>query len=202
MGSTCIVGLAGGSASGKGEIAKELRKLLRELRVIGHDRYYLRGPSPPTMNYDEPTALETTLLCEHLDALRRGEEVQVPCYCFETHSRLPETKLITPGPVILVEGILVLAEQELRSRLDYSAFVDAPVDVRLERRIERDQRDRGRSRESVLDQWQATTQPMYEKHVAPSRDYARRVLDGEKDPAESARELHAAIQELCGDSPR
>ncbi|MBN2798865.1 MAG: uridine kinase [Deltaproteobacteria bacterium] len=179
-----IIGMAGGTASGKSTLA---RGLVAELGpsglLIGHDRYYRPlDPSetaPATAhNFDHPDSLETSLLITQLEALLRGEEVVLPRYDFASHRRAPEGDRIAPRPVLVVEGILVLAVPALREYMDYAVFVDAPDAIRLQRRVARDTTLRGRSREAVVEQYEGSVRPMHDLFVEPSRRYADLVIDG------------------------
>jgi uridine kinase len=155
-----------------------MRRILDEVSeslvaVLDHDAYYRDFPGltleeRTRQNFDHPRALETELLCAHLDALKEGKAIQKPVYDFGTHSRRPETVLVEPRPVVIVEGILVLADPDLVSRLDLCVFVRADDDIRLVRRIRRDVEERGRSVESVLTQYENTVRPMYLAFVEPS----------------------------------
>jgi uridine kinase len=145
--------------------------------LFQHDAYYfdlsfMPDPNPANINYDHPDSLETSLCVSHLQCLKHGEEVRQPIYDFSTHRRLDETKVLEPLPIILVEGILVLAEPLLRSEMDMRIYVDAEPDIRLLRRMERDITNRGRTVQSVRDQYYATVRPMFEQFVAPSKQHA------------------------------
>ncbi len=171
-----IIGLAGGSGSGKSTI---LRRLLEELgpervSVLEHDAYYRDLDDIPfedrlRINYDHPDSLETSLLVQHVEHLLEGRAVDKPIYDFTKHTRSSRTVRIDPTPIIIVEGILVLAEPELTERMDIRLFVDTDDDIRLMRRIRRDMIERGRSLESVLDQYEATVRPMHIEFVEPSK---------------------------------
>lgn len=171
-----IIGLAGGSGSGKSTI---LRRLLEELgpervSVLEHDAYYRDLDDIPfedrlRINYDHPDSLETSLLVQHVEHLLEGRAVDKPIYDFTRHTRSSSTVRIDPTPIIIVEGILVLAEPELTKRMDIRLFVDTDDDIRLMRRIRRDMIERGRSLESVLDQYEATVRPMHIEFVEPSK---------------------------------
>jgi len=171
-----IIGLAGGSGSGKSTI---LRRLLEELgpervSVLEHDAYYRDLDDIPfedrlRINYDHPDSLETSLLVQHVERLLEGRAVDKPIYDFTKHTRSSRTVRIDPTPIIIVEGILVLAEPELTERMDIRLFVDTDDDIRLMRRIRRDMIERGRSLESVLDQYEATVRPMHIEFVEPSK---------------------------------
>jgi uridine kinase len=174
-----VIGVAGGSGSGKTTLCRRLVERIGDERILlfQHDAYYhdlARMPvqDPAAINYDHPDALETGLCARQLEALRRGEEVDQPLYDFSTHRRREDTRRLDPRPVILVEGILVLAEPALREQMDLKIFVDADADVCILRRVERDMHERGRSLASVRDQYFRTVRPSFEQFVAPSRRYA------------------------------
>ena len=178
-----VIGLAGGSGSGKTTVQRKVMERFgsRRIALLDHDAYYRDlAHLPPErrarFNFDHPDALETGLMVEHLDALLAGDAVEKPTYDFATHSRRAETEPIDPRPVILVEGILVLAEPALRERMDVKLYVDAPDDVRLMRRIERDLHERGRSVESVLEQYRRTVRPMHLEFVEPSKRHADLII--------------------------
>ncbi|MEJ2204435.1 MAG: uridine kinase [Gemmatimonadota bacterium] len=174
-----VLGVAGGSGAGKSTVVREVRRMLGPGRtsVIHHDAYY-RDLShlPPaernTRNFDHPESLETELLVEHLGHLVAGHPVDMPIYDFRTHSRRQESRRLVPRPVLLIDGILVLADPRLRDLMDLKAFVDTDEETRLHRRIRRDMRDRGRTRESVLTQFQTDVRPMHHQFVEPSRAFA------------------------------
>ena len=191
---TLLVGLAGGSASGKTTICRELASRWPDLLTVAHDRYYLTVADPGRHNYDHPSALDSALLCEHLDRLGAGQSVELPCYDYATHRRSAAAERVEPRDVVLVEGILVLADPQLCSRFHLRVFVHAPDDVRLLRRIRRDAVERARSVESVLHQYERTVRPMHLRHVAPCRALADLVLDGEAPVEEEAARLEQAIR--------
>ncbi|HEX8385355.1 MAG TPA: uridine kinase [Rubricoccaceae bacterium] len=174
-----VIGIAGGSGSGKTTVQKRIMERFgtRRIALLDHDAYYrdlahLAPEQRARFNFDHPDALETDLMVAHLDALLAGQAVDKPTYSFETHSRLDATETVDPRPVILVDGILVLAEPALRDRMDVKLYVDAPDDVRLMRRIERDLHQRGRSIDSVLEQYRRTVRPMHLEFVEPSKRHA------------------------------
>ena len=186
---TLIIGIAGGSGSGKTTLTKRLAaEFPGELTVISHDSYYRAHDSMSyeercLLNYDHPDAYETDLLIAHLDALRRGESVECPVYDFRVHNRAAETRVIRPSRVIVLEGILILADEALRDRLDIRVFVDADADIRVLRRIKRDMRDRARSLESVSEQYQKTVKLMHDLYVEPSKKEADIIIPkGGKNP--------------------
>ena len=174
-----IIGIAGGSGSGKTTLALRLKERFgeNEVRLISHDSYYKRHDELPfeqrcQLNYDEPAALETELMAQHLDLLRQGQAIDCPIYDFTLHNRSEETVRVVPKKVIIVEGILIFENQALRDLMDIRIFVDTDADVRLCRRIKRDVNKRGRTLESVLSQYLQTVKPMHEKYVEPSKKFA------------------------------
>jgi uridine kinase len=181
-----LVGIAGGTASGKTTIAHKLVDTAgpNKADIVELDRYYraqdhIELAARHSLNYDHPNALEFELLIEHLKMLRNGDAVGTPVYDFATHTRLKgQTIRVEPKPIIFFEGILTLCVPKLRELFDTTIFVDAPDDIRLTRRIERDIRERGRTRESAIEQWNATVQPMYQQFCEPSRAFAEMELDG------------------------
>ena len=182
-----VIGIAGGTGSGKTTLMKNLiERFEGSVTVLSHDNYYRRNDHLTyeercQINYDEPAALETDLMARHLDALRHGETIQCPVYDFTQHNRSDKTIEISPKSVIIVEGILIFEDQALRDLMDIKIFVDTDADVRLCRRIKRDVNKRGRSLESVLTQYQQTVKPMHEKYVEPSKKFANLVvLEGGK----------------------
>ena len=177
-----VIGIAGGTGSGKTTLMKNLiARFAGDVTVLSHDNYYKRHDELPyeercKLNYDEPAALETDLMARHLEALRRGESILCPVYDFAVHNRSDETVRIVPQRVIIVEGILIFENRQLRDLMDIKIFVDTDADVRLCRRIKRDVNKRGRTLESVLLQYQQTVKPMHEKYVEPSKKYAHIVV--------------------------
>lgn len=173
-----VIGIAGGSGSGKTTLLKNIVETFGpSITVISHDNYYKRHDEMTyeersRLNYDEPAALETDLMVRQLEALRRGETIQCPVYDFTVHNRSNETLTIQPEKVIIVEGILIFTDKQLRDLMDIKIFVDTDADIRICRRIKRDVNKRGRSLESVILQYQQTVKPMHEKYVEPSKKYA------------------------------
>jgi uridine kinase len=174
-----VIGIAGGSGSGKTTVQRRIFERFGPGRIalLDHDAYY-RGlahlplEARARFNFDHPDALETDLMVAHLDRLLSGEPVEKPRYDFTHHRRLEETVRVEPRPVVIVEGILVLAEPALRERMDIRLYVDAADDVRLMRRIERDLHERGRTLEAVLAQYRDTVRPMHLEFVEPSKRHA------------------------------
>jgi uridine kinase len=178
-----LIGIAGGTGSGKTTVARAIYDHVGRDRIewIAHDSYYRNfealSPEERTrINFDHPDSLETELLVRHLDVLAKGSSVEVPVYDFTTHSRKPDTQHVEPRRVIIVEGILVLAEPELRKRIDIKLFVDTPADLRFLRRLVRDIQSRGRTLESVVEQYMDTVRPMHEEFVEPSKRYADLII--------------------------
>ena len=173
---TIIIGIAGGTGSGKTTLTARLRDHFGEdeVSVINHDSYYKRHDELPyeercKLNYDHPDSFDTALLVEHLQALRRGESVEVPVYNYAIHNRSDKTVTVHPAPVIIVEGILIFASPELCELMDLKVFVDTDADVRILRRIVRDVKARGRTLDSVVTQYLTTVKPMHEQFVEPSK---------------------------------
>ena len=177
-----VIGIAGGTASGKTTLMKNLiQEFGGEVTVLSHDNYYKRHDEMPyeercKLNYDEPAAFDTSLMVYHLDQLRHGYEIDCPVYDFTVHNRSDRTIHLVPKKVIIVEGILIFENEALRDLMDIRIFVDTDADVRLCRRIKRDVNKRGRTLESVLKQYQETVKPMHEKYVEPSKRYANIVV--------------------------
>ena len=173
-----VIGIAGGTGSGKTTLMKNLiQKYGENITVLSHDNYYKRHDEMTyeercLVNYDEPDALETDLMAQHLDQLRHGQAIDCPVYDFTVHNRSNDTIRIEPRKVIIVEGILIFENQPLRELMDIRIFVDTDADVRLCRRIKRDVNKRGRTLESVLTQYQQTVKPMHERYVEPSKKFA------------------------------
>ena len=177
-----VIGIAGGTGSGKTTLMNNIMAQFEGMvTVLSHDNYYKRHDEltfeeRTGLNYDEPDAIETSLMVEHLKQLRQGRAIDCPVYDFTRHNRSDETIHLEPKPVIIVEGILIFENEPLRNLMDIRLFVDTDADVRLCRRIKRDVNKRGRTLESVLTQYQTTVKPMHEKYVEPSKKYANLVI--------------------------
>ena len=203
-----VIAIAGASASGKSLIAKTIYAELKrdldtgEIAVINEDSYY-RDQSDLSMeqrqltNYDHPRALDHDLLAEHLEQLRRGEQVEVPIYSYADHTRTSETNIVTPKKVIILEGILLLTSPKLRELVDSSIFMDTPLDICLVRRLERDVQERGRTMQSVLEQYQQTVRPMFLQFIEPSKQYADIIVPRGGKNRIAIEILKARIQHLC-----
>lgn len=181
-----IIGISGGTGSGKSTLTRKiLEQVPRQMiDVLRHDCYYRDLSHLPdevrwSSNFDHPDALETELLMEHLEALRLGEPIEEPTYDFARNRRGHPTRRVEPRPVLLVEGILILADARLRKYFDQTVFVDAPPDIRLARRLQRDPVERNLPMEYVVKQYLETVRPMHEAFVEPSRCHADLILSGE-----------------------
>jgi len=177
------IGVSGGSGSGKTTVARNILELAGAENVahLCHDAYYhdhahLSPEERAAVNYDHPESLDNALFVEHLRTLQRLQPAETPLYDFTRHARLPEPKIVQPRRVILVEGILILAIPEIRRHLDIKVFVDTDADLRFIRRLRRDIVERGRSPQSIIDQYLATVRPMQEQFVEPSRRFANVVV--------------------------
>ena len=183
---TYVVGIAGGTGSGKTTLAEALMDRLGPERAItiAHDAYYrdlghLKMADREGINFDHPDALETELLISHLDALDSGESVERPSYDFESHTRIKGGgTLLKPRGVVILEGVLILADASLRNRMALKIFMEAEADVRLSRRLDRDLRERGRDTESVMKQYRETVKPMHDQFVEPSKAFADLIMLG------------------------
>lgn len=202
-----LIGVAGGSNSGKTTIAERLAELIGgdQLSLIKLDSYYVERTDEPievraTANYDHPDAFDWELLNDHLAALIAGASVEIPIYDFTIHDRSDQTVVVPSSRVVVVEGILVLWERRLRERFDLKIFVDTPADLRLIRRLKRDVAERGRTPEAILDQYLATVRPSHERFIEPSKRYADVIIPegGLNRPALEV--LLARVRELVGDS--
>lgn len=174
-----VIGVAGGTGSGKSTLVKRLQEAFRSEDVVTlcHDYYYKAHPElsyeqRTQLNYDHPQAFDTDMLVEHIRALKNNVAIEHPVYSFVEHNRTDEKVAVKPSKVIIIDGILIFENKELRDLMDIKVFVDTDADLRLARRILRDVRDRGRSMESVISQYTTTVKPMHEEFVEPSKKYA------------------------------
>ncbi len=181
--STLVLGIAGGTGSGKSSIARRLSEGLPSDSVItlDHDSYYkdqshLPPDERPRVNFDHPDTLDNDLLVQHLTKLRSGEPVEVPRYDFRTHTRQIDTRRVEPAPIILLEGILTFVDERIRKLLDIKLFVDTDSDIRVFRRIRRDIEQRGRTFQSIREQYYATVRPMHLQFVEPSKRWADMII--------------------------
>lgn len=175
---TILIGIAGGTGSGKSTLTQHLKKHFGgDVTVISHDSYYkyqegMTYEERARQNYDHPSAFDTELLIRHLEELKAGRSIRCPVYSFADHNRTDETVEIHPSKVLIVEGILIFQNPTLRNLFDIKIFVDADADVRILRRALRDVEERGRTLQSVVSQYLTTVKPMHEQFVEPSRKYA------------------------------
>ncbi len=178
-----IIGIAGGTGSGKSTFTNRLRDEFGDsVAVVYHDNYYLRQDNlsfeeRKKVNYDHPDAFETDLFVQHLESLRRGEPVECPVYDYSQHNRSDKTVRIEPKRIILVEGILVLADPRVRDLIDIKIFVEADADERILRRIVRDVKERGRDLDNIVDQYLTTVKPMHYMYVEPTKALADIVIN-------------------------
>ena len=189
MGNTLIIGIAGGSGSGKTTLANNIAAYFgNRISMLRHDDYYKSQKSIPEperaqMNYDHPSAFDTELLISHLDMLRRGIAVDCPIYDYTVHDRSNDIRHVEAADVIILEGILIFENEEILSRLDMKIFVDTSPDVRIIRRIMRDVKKRGRTLDSVIEQYLTTVKPMHDAFVEPSKQRADIIVpEGGKNP--------------------
>jgi uridine kinase len=182
MKQSMLVGIAGGTGSGKTTVTRRILDAFdRDIVCLDMDSYYrdlahMNIEARRKVNFDHPDAFDTQLFVEHLDALRSGHSIEKPVYSFERHTRKEETITVESAPIILIEGILVLAEQPIRALMDAKIFVDADDDIRFIRRLQRDVSTRGRTLDSVVEQYLSTVRPMHHAFVEPSKRYADVVI--------------------------
>ncbi len=174
-----VIGVAGGSGSGKTTVVRRIVEALDAsgVTVLEHDRYYrdrndLRLEERALLNYDHPDSLETDLMVQHVHELRSGRPVEAPVYDFARHARIASTETVTPSRALIVEGILIYTDAALRGLMDIKVFVDTDDDTRFIRRLQRDTKERGRTMQSVIDQYLSTVKPMHLEFVEPSKRYA------------------------------
>ena len=178
MSDVIVIGVAGGTGSGKTTLVKALvNRFGDNITVLSHDNYYKRHDElsyeeRTKLNYDHPDAFDTDMMIEHLQQLKSGKAIECPTYDYTIHNRAEETITIEPRKVIVVEGILIFASRVLCDQMDIKIFVDTDADVRILRRILRDVKERGRTLESVMEQYLTTVKPMHEQFVEPSKRYA------------------------------
>ena len=181
--SPIIIGIAGGTGSGKSTFTDRLKAMFGdEITVIYHDNYYRAHDDIPfeerkVINYDHPDSLETELLLEHLKDLKAGKSVQCPVYDFSQHNRSKDFTEIKPSSIIILEGILIMADERIRDMLDIKIFVDADADERILRRVRRDMEERGRDLENIMEQYLTTVKPMHYLYIEPTRHYADIVIN-------------------------
>jgi uridine kinase len=203
-----VIGIAGGSGSGKSTLLEKLRSgpWGFALATLPHDAYYRNGADMPaairsTQNWDHPDALDTDLYIQHINMLCNHQPVDMPVYDFHHHQRLPQTILVEPRPVLLLDGILLLAIPALRERVHLRVFVDTPADLRILRRLARDVLQRGRTVEGVTEQYIRSVRPMHEQFVEPSRYHAHLVIPWELHNNPAVEVLEAQIAAWLVSSP-
>lgn len=195
-----IIGITGGTASGKTTFVNLLKNefSMDQITIISQDDYYkplshLSIKEREQTNFDHPNSIDFKLLHEHIVALKAGESVQIPNYCFTTHDRLPDTSTITPKKVLIIEGILILSQAEIKNSCDYTLFIDAPHEVRVQRRLKRDVSERGRTPESVMEQFNTNIAPMHEAYVTPVKATVNLIIDGTQGMESNVDKISALI---------
>lgn len=200
-----VIGIAGGTGSGKSTIIKKIKEQFNDaVTILSHDYYYkahddLTYEERTKLNYDHPDAFDTDLMVEHIKALKRGEFVERPSYDFSAHNRRKETVTVVPSKVIIVEGILIFENVELLDMFDIKVFVDTDADVRIIRRILRDVKERGRTLESVINQYLTTVKIMHEQFVEPSKKNADIIIPEGGYNTVAIEMLNQRIRALLGD---
>lgn len=199
--STILIGIAGGTGSGKTTLARKLIENFGadEVSLLCHDNYYKRHDDMAfeereKLNYDHPDAFDTELLCEHIKMLKAGKAIEMPVYDYSLHNRSDKVIEVKPAPVIVLEGILIFAEPALCELMDIKVFVDTDADVRILRRILRDVKERGRSLDSVISQYLTTVKPMHEQFVEPSKRRADIIIP---EGGENRVALQMLIERVC-----
>ena len=193
-----VIGIGGGTGSGKTYIAKQLQKIdPNKIILISHDHYYKDRSDIPLedrkkINYDEPAAIDEDLFVKQMLALKSGHSIDMPLYDFSTHTRQNTTQKIKPAPVIIIEGILILTDKRIRDLLDLTIFVEADPDIRLARRLERDIGERDRSFEESINQYLISAQPMHDKYVEPGKDEADIIINNNR----TIEELEDALETI------
>jgi uridine kinase len=182
-----LILVSGGSASGKSTVVQEIldRASLDDVLIIKHDDYYLSQPNLPLeqrhkMNYDHPSSLDNELLYKHLMLLMKGEPIQKPIYDFDLYTRNLETEIVYSKPIIIIEGILILENEKIRELSDINLFVELDDDTRFIRRMLRDMKERGRSLESIIAQYEKTVKPMFHKYIKPTKRYADVIIPNDR----------------------
>lgn len=182
MQNVIVIGIAGGTGSGKSTLVQKIKEEFRdEIAILSHDFYYKRHDDMSyedrcALNYDHPNAFDTDLMIEHIRQLKAWTVVERPVYDFSIHNRVDETVAVHPAKVVVAEGILIFENQELRDLCDIKVFIDTDADVRILRRILRDVRERGRTLDSVVSQYLTTVKPMHEQFVEPSKKYVDLII--------------------------
>lgn len=195
-----IIGITGGTASGKTTFVNLLKQRFsnQEVIIISQDEYYkplshVSIQEREQTNFDHPNAIDFKLFHEHIVALKAGNSIHVPNYCFSTHDRLAQTTPMAPKKVLIIEGILILSQVEIKKACDYTLFIDAPHEVRVQRRLKRDVSERGRTPESVLEQFNKNIAPMHEAYVTPVKANVNLIIDGTKEMESNVDKISALI---------
>lgn len=207
-----VIGIAGASGAGKSRLSELLHQRLRadygrcDVAILNEDAYYrqrddLSYEQRCEINYDHPDAMEHSLLVEHVCRLREGETVSVPQYDYAQHNRMSQAVEFRPARIVILEGILLLSDETLRRQLDLQVFVDVPLDVCLARRLKRDIQERGRTLDSVLDQYQTTVRPMFYQFIEPSKEHADLIVPGGGENSNALDVLYRYLKGILGDSP-
>lgn len=196
-----IIGITGGTASGKTTFVKQLiaQYGTSYITIISQDDYYkplfnLSFEEKITFNFDHPSTIDFELLQQHLVALKKGNSIEKPNYSFETHKRLPKSISVFPKPILILEGILVLSTPVIKALCDYTIFVDAPEQIRQERRLKRDIAERGRTAESVLYQFKTNIHPMHRQFIEPLKNEVDKIIDGTKSFKEPLKAIACLIE--------
>jgi uridine kinase len=198
-----IIGVAGGSGSGKTYFAKDIqRKLGSDCAMILQDNFYFDQSKKfdydgGSVNFDHPSSIDAGLLAKHLKILKSGKAVQIPTYDFKTHSRMAKTLLVEPKPVIIVDGILIFHWEDVRDQLDELVFFDTEEKLRFERRLKRDVEERGREPEGVKNQFLKQVKPMHDEFVEPSRKFAGRIVTEQDDYSDLLEFYSKKLSQLC-----
>ncbi len=202
-----MIAIAGGTGSGKTYIAKKLQEVdPQNIIIVSHDHYYKDQSHIPIedrkkVNYDEPAALDNQLFLDHLKSLKNGQSIEMPQYDFSTHTRIKETMTVSPTPIIIVEGILILTEPEIKDTFDLTIFIEIDADLRLARRLERDVGERDRTFRESINQYLISAQPMHNKYVEPGKDEADLIINNNRDKEEledALETVQARIKEILG----
>jgi uridine kinase len=203
---TLLVGLSGASGSGKSYFAERLKTRLtgQSVIILSQDFYYKEQSHTPfqerqLVNYDHPDAVDFELLIDHLAGLKQGLEIEHPLYDFSQHNRCPETRSVGPAEIVIMDGILIYAVEACRRLFDYRIFVETPLDLCFIRRLRRDMRERGRSVDSVVEQYLKTVRPMFLEFVEPARQFADRVVNGDGDVSQDIEGVRAILLEKLTD---
>ena len=200
-----IIAIAGGTGSGKTYIAKKLQATdPHNIAIVSHDRYYKDRSDKPLeerkgLNYDEPAALDNELFQKHIEQLKTGEVIDMPQYDFSTHTRMEKTTKVSPTPVMIIEGILILTDPEIRKFFDLTIFIDVDNDIRLARRLTRDVGQRDRTFQESLNQYLISAQPMHDKYVQPGKDYSDLIINnnrGHEELEDAIETVQARIKEI------